>query len=54
VTGLRVRLRGAYAKGALQVFGMEKTAAADYQVESAATEFTVPEMGPYAVVDLTR
>jgi hypothetical protein len=54
VTGLRVRVRGLYAKGSLQVLGVEKAALADYQAEGGATEFTVPEMGPYAVVDLTR
>ena len=53
VTGLRVRVRGVYKTGALQVFGVEKAALVDYQSEGA-TEFTIPEMGPYAVVDLTR
>jgi hypothetical protein len=54
VTGLRVRVRGAYTKANLQVFGVEKAAPADYQAEGGVTEFTVPEMGTYAVVDLDR
>jgi hypothetical protein len=54
VTGLRVLVRGAYAKAALAVFGVDNTAAADLQSEGGATEFTVPEMGPFAVVDLTK
>jgi hypothetical protein len=54
VVGLRVRIRGAWAKGVLQVLGLEKAALVDYQADDTAAEFTVPEMGPYAVVDLTR
>jgi len=52
VIGLRVRVRGAYAKAALHVFGLDNAAAADFQSEGKATEFTVPEMGPFAVIDL--
>jgi len=54
VTGLRVRVRGTYAKGALHVFGVVDTAAVDYQSEGGATEFTVPEIGPFAVIDLMK
>ena len=54
VGGLRVRVRGAYARGTLTAFGMEKADLADYASEGGATEFTIPEMPTYAVVDLNR
>jgi hypothetical protein len=54
VTGLRVRLRGAYKNAALHVFGIENAAAADYLSEDGNAEFTVPEMGPFAVIDLNQ
>jgi hypothetical protein len=54
VTGLRVRLRGAYKNAALHVFDIENAAAADYLSEDGNAEFTVPEMGPFAVVDLNQ
>ncbi len=52
IGGLRVRLRGAYARGTLVAFGMEKAELADYTSQGGATEFTIPEMPVYAVVDL--
>jgi hypothetical protein len=53
VTGLRVLVRGAYAKAVLSAFGVDNAATADLQTDGGATEFTVPEMGAFAVVDLS-
>ena len=54
VTGLRVRVRGTYAKATLHVLRAENAAPADYQSEGGVTEFTVPEMDAFAVVDLSH
>ena len=47
VNGLRVRVAGRYPKHS-------RAELLDYTVESDGTEFTVPELSIYAVVDLTR
>jgi hypothetical protein len=52
VTGLRVRVRGKYAKATLRVFGVDHAEPADFEKDAAAIEFTLPEMGPFAVIDL--
>jgi len=52
IEGLRVRLRGAYAPGDAAVAGVGRTPLQDHAVADGATEFTIPRMGPYAVVDL--
>ncbi len=52
VEGVRVRVRGSYAGGRLAVFGYAGAKPQDYLTEGGATEFTIPEMGIYAVVDL--
>jgi len=54
VVGLRVRLLGSYAKGSLAAYGLGAPALTDYTAADGATEFTVPEMESYAVVDLER
>ncbi len=54
VRGLRVRVKGAYAKGDLRVFGVNGASPADWSNDSGGTEFTVPELGPFAVIDLYR
>jgi hypothetical protein len=54
VDGLRVRVRGEYAQGTLSAFGIENTALADYTIADGGTEFTVPSMNVYAVVDLKK
>ncbi len=54
VEGLRVRVRGAYAHGALAAFGVKNAMLMDYNVAEGGTEFTVPEMDVYAVVDLKK
>lgn len=53
VEGLRVRVRGAYAKGAAKVMGVERATLDDYVVDGGATEFTLARMGVYAVIDLS-
>jgi hypothetical protein len=53
VIGLRVRVRGEYARGALAAFGSDGKLV-DYQAAEGATEFSVPEMGAYAVIDLQK
>lgn len=52
VEGVRVRLRGRYEVGRLAVFGHAGAKPEDYLAEGGATEFTIPEMGVYTVVDL--
>jgi hypothetical protein len=54
VKGLRVRVLGAYPQGKLSAYEHSRAALEDYTVEDGATEFTIPEMGSYAVVDLRR
>jgi hypothetical protein len=53
VEGLRVRLRGTYPSGAAQVAGHGAVELVDRAVADGATEFTLPRLTPYAVVDLT-
>jgi hypothetical protein len=54
VDGLRVRVRGEYARGTLAAFGIQDTALADYTIADGGTEFTIPSMNVYAVVDLKK
>jgi hypothetical protein len=54
VRGLRVRVKGTYAKGDLRVFGIGDASPADWSNDNGATEFTVPELGVFAVIDLSR
>lgn len=53
VKGLRVRVLGSYARGELAAFGHPVESLEDYSVQDGATEFTIPELSAYAVVDLT-
>jgi hypothetical protein len=53
VKGLRLRVLGSYPRGKLAVFDHEQAELQDYGVQDGATEFTVPEMGTCAVIDLT-
>jgi hypothetical protein len=50
--GLRVRIRGVYSKGELRVYGPADSHLADLTVDGPATEFTVPELRTFAVIDL--
>jgi hypothetical protein len=52
--GLRVRVRGAYTKGELHIYGIANAQAADWTQDGTATEFTVPELRAFAVIDLSR
>ena len=54
VEGLRVRVRGAYAHGTLAAFTVKNAALIDYNTADDGTEFTIPEMDVYAVVDLKK
>ena len=54
VVGMRVRLRGSYSRAALWVYGVESAQAADFEHTAGATEFTIPEMSTYAVIELTH
>lgn len=51
VDSLRVRLRGKYGKGELKAFGVEAKVE-DFVVAEGATEFTIPKMGVYAMIEL--
>jgi hypothetical protein len=50
--GLRVRLRGKYAKGELNAFGVEQVGFEDFVVADDATEFTIPKLSVYALIEL--
>jgi hypothetical protein len=50
--GVRVRVRGAHPEGEAYVAGQGKVPLEDRGVVDGGTEFTVPRLGPYGVVDL--
>jgi hypothetical protein len=50
--GLRIRLRGTYPNGEALVAGVGRLPLEDYVVEDGATEFTLPRLGTYGIVDL--
>jgi hypothetical protein len=52
IEGLRVRVRGSYPEGEAVVAGPGRLALEELAVADGATEFTVPRLGPYGVVDL--
>ena len=54
VDGLRVRVLGNYPKRRVAAAGIPKIELLDCTVDAEATEFTLPELKTYAVVDLTR
>jgi hypothetical protein len=54
VDGLRVRVLGSYQHGKLAAFGTANPALTDYAQTNGGTEFTIPEMLEYAVVDLEK
>jgi hypothetical protein len=53
VTGLRVRVLGAYRNWQVAAYDKPGLKLADFSAADGATEFTVPEMGTYAVIDLS-
>lgn len=52
IEGLRIRLRGIYAKGEAFVAGVGRAAVEDYAAAGGVTEFTIAKMNSYAVIDL--
>lgn len=54
VNGVRVRLLGRYSKQEVAVADIQDASLLDVRVLEDATEFTLPEMKTYAVVDLFR
>ena len=52
IEGLRVRLRGGYRRGAAYIPGTGRADLIDHVVSDDGTEFTLPRLGVYAVVDL--
>jgi hypothetical protein len=50
--GVRVRVRGTFGEGEAYVAGAGKVPLDDRGVVDGGTEFTVPRLGPYGVVDL--
>ena len=54
VDGLRVRLRGSYGRGDANVFGQGRVVLEDFVNDESSTEFSIPKMGIYAVIDLFR
>jgi len=54
VDGIRVRVLGEYSKHDLRIAGVTGVDLQDFNVEGGATEFTLPELRTYAVIDLSR
>jgi hypothetical protein len=54
VDGLRARVRGEYRHGKLKAFAGADAALTDYMVADGGTEFTIPQLSVYAIVDLER
>lgn len=52
VEGLRVRVRGRYSKGEVKTFGIDQAGSEDFVVDDGASEFTIPRLGVYALIDL--
>ena len=52
IEGLRVRLRGAYGDGEAHVAGAGRLVLEDRVISGRATEFTIPRIATYAVIDL--
>jgi hypothetical protein len=53
ILGLRVRVRGVYARGLLRESGGADAGLADFAADGPATEFTVPELHVFAVIDVS-
>ncbi len=54
VEGIRVRVLGQYPKHQLLMPGGRQVELMDFTAEAGATEFTLPELMTYAVIDLSR
>jgi hypothetical protein len=53
IEGLRVRVRGMYPAGDAHVEGSGRAALLDHTAADGATEFSLPRLGVYAVIDLS-
>ena len=53
IDGLRVRLRGKFANGTAMVAGLGRVSLEEFLVAGGATEFTIPKMVSYAMIELT-
>ena len=54
VNGLRVRVLGEYRHGKLTAYELPQTELGDYAAQDGATEFTIPALDVYGVVDLEK
>ena len=54
VDGLRVRVLGQYPRHRLSAAGSPQEELLDYTTDAEATEFTLPELKTYAIIDLSR
>jgi hypothetical protein len=54
IEGLRLRVRGTFREGEAHVAGAGRAALQDYVVADGATEFSLPRLATYAVIDLKR
>jgi hypothetical protein len=52
IEGLRIRVRGTFANGDAQIAGAGRVPLADFAVADGFTEFSVPRLATFAVVDL--
>ena len=52
--GLRIRVRGSYGKAEARVFGSGSVALEDVTVVDGGTEFSLPKLTTYAVIDLAQ
>lgn len=52
IEGLRVRLKGKFGKANIQTAGIGAQSMEDYLVAEGATEFTIPKMKNYALIEL--
>jgi hypothetical protein len=52
VNGIRVRVKGEYSKYEAQAAGVESASVLDFESADGFTEFTLPELISYAVIDL--
>ena len=54
VEGLRLRLRGGYGRAEARAFGLGRVEPEDFVNDETATEFSVPRLGIYAVIELKK
>ncbi|HQR31759.1 MAG TPA: hypothetical protein PLK30_03410 [Blastocatellia bacterium] len=52
--GMRIRLRGVFGKGSVFVSGQGKGELTDFEVSGQVTEFSMPRMSNYALIELPR